>query len=84
MIRLRVLWMTIFISLALAAGCGKDSSTESDGGSVLSTKDCSKGKSCEGTYSTLSSDSKDWTGVCEVKQVDSGEWTKIWFSRPMN
>ena len=21
--------------------------------------------------------------MCEVKQVDSGEWTKIWFERPM-
>ena len=82
---IRVLLMLTFVSLAFVAGCSKDSSTDSgtDDESALSTADCGDGKSCEGTYSTLSSDSKEWTGVCEVKQVDSGEWTKIWFVRPM-
>ena len=77
----RAALMMTFLCLALVTGCGKDSSTES--GTALSTEDCGKEKSCEGTYSTLSSDNKEWTGVCEVKQVDSGEWTKIWFLRPM-
>ena len=82
--------MLTFFSLALVVGCSKNSSTDSDSGAdsdeeevTLSTKNCGKGKSCEGTYSTLSSDDKEWSGVCEVKQVDSGDWTKIWFVRPM-
>ena len=83
-IQLQPLLMTILLSLAFVACCSKNSSTDSgtDSGTD-STKDCGKGASCEGTYSTSSSDSKVWTGVCEVKQVDSGEWTKIWFVRPM-
>ena len=84
-IQVRALLMFTFLGIALAAGCAKDSDTDSDTDSdideeiTLSTKDCGKGASCEGTYSTLSADSKVWIGVCEVKQVDSGEWTKIWF-----
>ena len=85
-VQARVLLMSTFLGLALVAGCAKDSSTDSgtDGEIALSTKDCGKGKSCQGTFSTLSSDSKVWTGVCKVRQVDSGEWTKVWFVRPMN
>ena len=81
-VQVRVLLMSTFLSLVLAAGCSKDSSTDSDVGT--STKDCGKGASCQGSYSTLSSDSKVWTGVCEVRQVDSGEWTKLWFDTTMN
>ena len=82
----RFLIVAVF-SLILVTGCGsKSSSTDSgtENESTLSTTDCGKGQSCQGTYSTLSSDSKVWTGVCRVKQVDSGEWTKLWFVRPMN
>jgi hypothetical protein len=77
--------MATFLGLALVAGCSKNSSTNAgtDDETTLSTKDCGKGSNCKGTYSTLSSDSKEWSGVCEVKQVDSGEWTTIWFARPM-
>jgi hypothetical protein len=83
-IQLRALLMVTFFSFVLVAGCGKKSSTDSGTETVLSTKDCGKGQSCQGTYSTLSSDSKVWTGVCEVRQVDSGEWTKLWFDTTMN
>jgi hypothetical protein len=78
--------MATFLSLALVSSCAKDSSTDSGADEViaLSTKDCGKGNSCKGTYSTLSSSSKVWSGVCKVRQVDSGEWTKIWFIRPMH
>ena len=78
--------MSTFLSLVLVAGCSKDSSTDSstDSDAGVSAKDCGKGASCQGSYSTLSSDSKVWTGVCKVREVDSGEWTKIWFVRPMN
>ena len=88
-IQVLVLLMSTFLSLVLVAGCGKNSSTDSgtetetETETTLSKKKCGDGKNCEGTYSTLSSDDKEWTGVCEVKQVDSGEWTKIWFERPM-
>ena len=71
------------LSLALVGGCGKSSSTDSgtdeEAETACSTKDCGKGDSCEGTYSTLSCDDKKWTGVCTVNQIDSGDWTKIWF-----
>ena len=81
-IQLRALLMVAFFSFVLVTGCGKKSSTDS--GTVLSTKDCGKGQSCQGTYSALSSDSKVWTGICTVRQVDSGEWTQIWFVRPQS
>ena len=82
-IRLRALLMTAVFSFVLVTGCGKKPSTDSGTEIVLSTKDCGKGQSCEGTYSTLSSSSKVWTGVCVVRQIDTGEWTKLWF-RTMN
>ena len=82
------LFMAVFLTTALVAGCGKDSSTDSgiDSGATetLSTKDCGFGKSCEGSYSTLSSDSKVWGGVCAVNQIDSGEWTYLWFEEGAN
>jgi hypothetical protein len=78
-IQLQPFLMATFLSLALVAGCEKNSSTDSDS----STAKCGHGASCQGSYSASSSDSKVWTGPCEVSQVDSGEWTKLWFVRPM-
>jgi hypothetical protein len=83
-IKFHVLLIAVVLSLAFAGGCGKSSSTDSGvDEEAAASKKCGRGKSCQGTYSTLSSDDKEWSGVCEVKQVDSGEWTKIWFARPM-
>ena len=86
-IQIRVLLIAVVLSLAFIGGCGKSSSTDSGTGEEeetgLSTKKCGRGKHCEGTYSTLSSDDKVWSGICKVQQIDSGEWTKIWFERPM-
>ena len=87
-IQIRHLLLLTFFSLALITGCSKESSTDSgtdtaEEEATLSKKDCGNGKNCQGTYSTLSSDDKEWSGVCEVKQVDSGDWTKIWLVRPM-
>ena len=87
-LQIRVLLILTLLSLAFVGGCGKNSSTDSgadgaDKETALSTKKCGRGKNCEGTYSTLSSGDKVWTGVCKVQQIDSGEWTKIWFERPM-
>ena len=81
--------ITAVLSMALVGGCGKSSSTDSGTDEeteeteetevACSTEKCGKGKSCEGTYSTLSCTGKKWTGVCSVDQIDSGDWTKIWF-----
>ena len=84
--------ITAVLSLALVGGCGKKSSTDSDTDSgtdeetevACSTENCGVGKSCEGTYSTLSCTGKKWIGVCKVNQIDSGEWTKIWFEDQSN
>ena len=80
--------ITAVLSLALVGGCGKSSSTDSGTDEetevACSTEKCGTGKSCEGTYSTLSCTGKKWTGVCKVNQIDSGEWTKIWFEDQSN
>ena len=78
-VQVRLLLTSTLLSFALVAGCSKDSSTDSGADTGLSTKDCGKGASCQGTYSTLSCSNKKWVGVCKVKQVDVGDWTKIWF-----
>ena len=82
-IQVRGFLITAALSLALVGGCGKSSSTDSGTDEetevACSTKKCGKGKSCDGTYSTLSCTGKKWTGVCTVNQIDSGDWTKIWF-----
>ena len=90
-IQVRGFLVTAVLSLALVGGCGKSSSTDSgtdedaeETETACSTKDCGKGDSCEGTYSTLSCDDKEWTGVCTVSQIDSGDWTKIWFEEQAN
>ncbi len=90
-IQVRGLLITAVLSLALVGGCGKSSSTDSGTDEedeetevACSTEKCGAGKSCEGTYSTLSCTGKKWTGVCEVNQIDSGEWTKIWFEDQSN
>ena len=86
-IQCRALLITACLSLAVVVGCGKKSSTDSgaeETGPTLSTKVCGTGKSCQGTYSALSSDSKIWSEICQVKQVDSGEWTKLWFIEASN
>ena len=90
-IQVRGFLMTAVLSLALVGGCGKSSSTDSGTDEeteeteiACSTKDCGEGDSCEGTYSTLSCDDKEWTGVCTVSQIDSGDWTKIWFEEQAN
>ena len=82
-IQIRALLFTAALSLAFVGGCGKSSSTDSDTEST-STKNCGKGKSCKGTYSTSISDSKEWSAVCTVNQIDSGVWTKLWFEEANN
>ena len=86
--QIRVLLVTAALSLAFVGGCQKNSSTDSGTDEetevACSTEKCGKGKSCEGTYSTLSCTGKKWTGVCTVKQIDSGDWTKIWFEKQAN
>ena len=91
-IQVRGFLITAVLSLALVGGCGKSSSTDSGTDEetddetevACSTEKCGKGKSCEGTYSTLSCTGKKWTGVCKVNQIDSGDWTKIWFEDQSN
>ena len=82
-IQIRVLLVTAALSLAFVGGCQKNSSTDSGTDEetevACSTEKCGKGKSCEGTYSTLSCTGKKWTGVCTVNQIDSGDSTKISF-----
>ena len=85
-IQVRGFLITAVLSMALVGGCGKSSSTDSgtdeeaeENEVACSTEKCGKGKSCEGTYSTSSCTGKKWTGVCTVNQIDSGDWTKIWF-----
>ena len=77
----RILLITAALSLAFVGGCGKKPSTDSGTEAIAacSTKSCVTGNACEGTYSTLSCSSKKWTGVCKIKQIDVGDWTKIWF-----
>ena len=89
-IQIRGFLFVAVLSLAFVGGCGKSSSTDSDTDEetdtevACSTENCGKGKSCEGTYSTLSCTGKKWTGVCTVDQIDSGDWTKIWFEEQAN
>ena len=90
-IQVRGFLVTAVLSLALVGGCGKSSSTDSgtdeeaeENEVACSTEKCGKGKSCEGTYSTLSCTGKKWTGVCTVNQIDSGDWTKICFEEQVN
>ena len=72
----------IFLASAFLTGCGSnDSSTGS-----ASDEECgsvSRGW-CQGTYSSGSSDKAEWTGVCEVRQIDSGEWAYLWFHTGAN
>jgi hypothetical protein len=77
------------VSLVVVGGCGKSSSTDSGAeetttatATACSTKICTSSNDCEGTYSALSCTGKVWTGVCKVKQIDVGDWTKIWFETP--
>ena len=87
-LQVRGFLIAVVLSLALVGGCGKSSSTDSgtdeETETACSTKDCGKGNACEGTYSALSCDDKKWTGVCTVNQIDSGDWTKIWFEDQKN
>ena len=90
-IQVRGFLITAVLSLAFVGGCQKSSSTDSGTDeetetteAACSTKNCGKGKTCEGTYSTLSCTGKKWTGVCTVNQIDSGDWTKIWFEDQQN
>ena len=86
--RLRYLLIPVFFTLALVVGCGSnDSSTGSGSDTTYSaTKDCGStdGGWCQGGYSTSSSDDAIWSGVCMVRQIDSGEWTYLWFHHMTN
>ena len=88
-IQIRVLLFMAAVSLVVVGGCGKSSSTDSGAeetttATACSTKICTSSNDCEGTYSALSCTGKVWTGVCKVKQIDVGNWTKIWFEEQAN